>query len=103
MVFNKARRPWSEARIERDQHVIFIDASREFQDDKNQNRLRAADIDKIVKAFRNFQAVDKYAYAATFDEMEENEFNLNIPRYVDTYEPEPEVDIRAVRQEIAGP
>ncbi len=58
--------------------MLFIDASREFQDDKNQNRLRAQDIDKIV----------------------ENDFNLNIPRYVDTYEPEPEVDIAAVRQEI---
>ena len=101
VVFNKARRPWIEARTDRDKHVLFIDASREFLDDKNQNRLRAADIDKIVKVFRSFQAVDKYAYAATFEEIEENEFNLNIPRYVDTYEPEPEVDIQAVRQEIA--
>ena len=101
VVFNKARRPWIEARTDRDKHVLFIDASREFQDDKNQNRLRAADIDKIVKVFSSFQAVDKYAYAATFEEIEENEFNLNIPRYVDTYEPEAEVDIQAVRQEIA--
>lgn len=101
VVFNKARRPWSEARTERDKHVLFIDASREFQDDKNQNRLRGADIDKIVKVFRTFQALDKYAYAAAFEEIAENEFNLNIPRYVDTYEPEPEVDIQAVRQEIA--
>ena len=101
VVFNKARRPWSEARTDRDRHVLFIDASREFQDDKNQNRLRAADIDKIVDVFRSFQALDKYSYAATMEEIEEYEFNLNIPRYVDTYEPEPEVDIRAVRQEIA--
>ena len=101
VVFNKARRPWSEARTDREKNVLFIDASREFQDDKNQNRLRAADIDKIINVFRAFQTVEKYAYAATIEEIEENEFNLNIPRYVDTYEPEAEVDIQAVRQEIA--
>ena len=101
VMFNKARKPWSEASISREEHVLFIDASREFQDDKNQNRLRAQDIDKIVEAFGAFQAVGKYAHAATFEEIAENEFNLNIPRYVDTYEPEPEVDIPAVRQEIA--
>ena len=101
VVFNKARKSWSEARTDRDKHVLFIDASREFQDDKNQNRLRAADIDKIIKVFRTFQKVEKYAYAATIEEIKENEFNLNIPRYVDTYEPEPEVDIQAVRQQIA--
>ena len=51
--------------------------------------------------FRAFEAVDKYAYAATFEEIAENDFNLNVPRYVDTYEPEPEVGIPAVRREIA--
>ena len=101
VIFNKARQPWSEADTDRDKHVLFIDASREFQDDKNQNRLRAQDIDKIVEMFGIFRAVDKYSYAATFDEIKGNDFNLNIPRYVDTYEPEPEVDIAAVRQEIA--
>ena len=102
VIFNKARKPWGKARTGREKHVLFIDASREFQDDKNQNRLRAQDIDKIVEVFGAFRAVDKYAYAATFEEIKENEFNLNIPRYVDTYEPEPEVDIQAVRKEIAN-
>ena len=102
VIFNKARKPWDKACTDREKHVLFIDASREFQDDKNQNRLRAQDIDKIAEVFGTFQAVDKYAYAATFEEIAENEFNLNIPRYVDTYEPEPEVDIAAVRQEIAA-
>ncbi len=100
VIFSKARRTWSEARTDRDKHMLFIDASREFRDDKNQNRLRARDIDKIVEVFSAFQAVDKYAYAAPLEEIEENEFNLNIPRYVDTYEPEPRVDIQAVRQQI---
>ena len=101
VMFNKARRPWSEVRTDRDKHVLFIDASREFRDDKNQNRLRPQDIDKIFRVFEAFETVDKYSDTATFDEIAENEFNLNIPRYVDTFESEPEVDIPAVRQEIA--
>ena len=100
-MFNKARRPWSRVQTDRDKHVLFIDASREFQDDKNQNRLRPQDIDKIFQVFEAFETVDKYSYTATLEEIAENEFNLNIPRYVDTFEPEPEVDIPAVRREIA--
>jgi type I restriction enzyme M protein len=101
VIFNKARRSWDQARSHREKHVLFVDASREFEDGKNQNRLRSADIDKIVMSFEGFKKMDKYAYAATLDEIRENEFNLNIPRYVDTFEPEPDIDIRAVRQEIA--
>lgn len=104
VVFNKARKPWDKARTsggKRDKHILFIDASREFEDGKNQNRLRPQDIDKIVSTYDNFRGVDKYAYAATLDEIKENDFNLNIPRYVDTFEPEPEVDIPAVQTEIA--
>jgi len=53
-----------------------------------------------VTTFRKRQAVDKYAYPAFFGKIEENEFNLNIPRYVDTFEPEPEIDIAATQKEI---
>ena len=102
VIFNKGRKPWANARSRRDGHVLFIDASREYEDGKNQNKLRPQDIEKIVTTFRDFKQVDKYAYAATLDEIKENEFNLNIPRYVDTFEPEPEVDIPAVRREIAA-
>ncbi|GIX04593.1 MAG: type I restriction-modification system subunit M [Planctomycetaceae bacterium] len=80
--------------------VLFIDASREFEDGKNQNHLRPEDIEKIVRTFRAFKTVDKYAYRATVDEIAENDFNLNIPRYVDTYEEEEEIDIEAVQREI---
>jgi len=100
VLFNKARSAWEQARSHRDQHVLFVDASREYEDAKNQNRLRPQDLDKIVAAFTDFQQVDKYAYPATLDELQANEFNLNIPRYVDTFEPEPEVDIPAVLREI---
>lgn len=80
--------------------VLFIDASREYVQDKNQNKLRSQDIEKIVQTFKDFQTVEKYAYRATLEEIQENDFNLNIPRYVDTFEEEEEVDIQAVQKEI---
>jgi type I restriction enzyme M protein len=82
--------------------VLFIDASREFAQEKRQNRLRDEDLAKIVKTYGAFKSIDKYAYRATFKEIAENEFNLNIPRYVDTFEGEDEIDIQAVQQEIDG-
>ena len=102
LLLNKGRKPWKEARSERDKHVLFIDASRDFEQGTNQNRLRDEDMDKIVRTFKAFRAVDKYAYAAEFDEIAENDFNLNIPRYVDTFEEEEEIDIAGVQKEIAN-
>ena len=84
-----------------DNKVLFIDASREYQNDKNQNRLRQADIDKIVATYQARETIDKYAYLASFEEIKENDFNLNIPRYVDTFEEEQEIDIDAVQDEIS--
>ena len=82
-----------------DDTVLFIDASREYQDGKNQNFLRPEDIRKIVQTCRARASVDKYAYLATFAEIKENDFNLNIPRYVDTFEEEEEIDLMQVRRE----
>lgn len=82
--------------------VLFIDASHEFADDKKQNRLRPIDIEKIVGIYKKFKSVPKYAHRAKRKEIEENEFNLNIPRYVDTSEEEAEVDIAALQTEIDG-
>lgn len=79
--------------------VIFIDASREFKSGKNQNILTSDNIDKIVKTYRAGANVDKYAYVATLDEIRENDYNLNIPRYVDTFIEEAEIDLMAVRSE----
>ena len=84
----------------RDDTVLFIDASREFQDGKNQNTLRPQDIEKIVKTYKARETVDKYAYKAKKKEIVENDYNLNIPRYVDTFEEEVEIDINAVQKEI---
>jgi type I restriction enzyme M protein len=80
--------------------VLFIDASSEFAQDKNQNKLRMRDIEKIVETYKQFETIEKYAYRAKNEEIEENDFNLNIPRYVDTFEDEEEIDIVAVQTEI---
>ncbi|MDX1990810.1 MAG: type I restriction-modification system subunit M, partial [bacterium] len=83
-----------------DHDVLFIDASRDFAAGTNQNRLRREDIERVVSAYRTRQTVEKYAFRATLEEIEANDFNLNIPRYVDTFEAEEAIDIRAVQQEI---
>ncbi len=82
-----------------DNNVLFIDASRECHSGKNQNVLRNEDIAKIVNTYRERGNVDKYAYLATPKEIEENDYNCNIPRYVDTFEEEEEIDLEAVRAE----
>lgn len=81
-------------------HILFIDASKEFEKVKNQNILRDQHIDKIVETYRNRTSIEKYSHLATLKEVEENEYNLNIPRYVDTFEKEEEIDFNAVMQEI---
>lgn len=79
--------------------MLFIDASREFKAGKNQNQLSAENIEKIVKTYRDGDNVDKYAYLASLKEIQDNDYNLNIPRYVDTFEEEDEIDLLAVRAE----
>ncbi|MCK4638687.1 MAG: N-6 DNA methylase, partial [Bacteroidales bacterium] len=80
--------------------VLFIDASKEYEEGKKQNKLRDKDISRIVEAYKKFETVGKYAYRATIDEIKENDYNLNIPRYVDTFEDEKPIDIQAVQKEI---
>ena len=82
-----------------DDRILFIDASREYKSIKNQNLLLGEHIEKIALTYQQRQSVDKYAYLATPDEIKENDYNLNIPRYVDTFEEEAEIDLLAVRQE----
>lgn len=82
-----------------DDSVLFIDASREFKSGKNQNNLTEENIAKIIETYRARESVDKYAYLATLQEVKDNDYNLNIPRYVDTFEEEAEIDLVAVRAE----
>ena len=78
--------------------VLFIDASSEFEKVKNQNRLTEENIGKIVETYRNREDVEKYAYLASIEEIRSNDFNLNIPRYVDTFEEEEEIDLDEVKR-----
>lgn len=84
--------------------VLFIDASGEehYEKGKNQNKLRKQDIEKIVETYEKRETIDKYSYVATIDEIRENDYNLNIPRYVDTFEEEEPVDMEEVKENIAN-
>lgn len=83
-----------------DDSVMFIDASRDYDESNTQNRLRKSDIEHILQTYKARKFVDKYAYVADHAEIAENDYNLNIPRYVDTFEEEDPVDIPAVQREI---
>ncbi|MCO5097499.1 MAG: type I restriction-modification system subunit M [Rhodocyclaceae bacterium] len=98
LVFDRAREKGGAREACKD--VLFIDASREYQSGKNQNALLEDHMARILGTFQARQAVDKYAFVATLAEIAENDFNLNIPRYVDTFEEEEEIDVAAVEQEI---
>lgn len=92
LVFKKCR--------EEDQDILFIDASKDFEKVKNQNKLRPEDIDKIINTYANREEIEKYSHKATLEEIEENDFNLNIPRYVDTFEEEEPIDLDEVVDEL---
>ena len=81
-------------------HTLFIDAKEQFSQGTNQNKLRPEDISRIVGAYKKYKTVEKYAYRATLEEMRENDYNLNIPRYVDTLEEQATIDLPAVQLEI---
>ena len=92
LIFKKCR--------EQDQDVLFIDASKDFEKVKNQNKLRPEDIEKIVNTYANREEIEKYSHKASMGEIRENDFNLNIPRYVDTFEEEEPIDLDEVCDEL---
>ena len=92
LVFKKCR--------EDDSDVLFIDASKYFEKVKNQNRLRDADVERIVTTYEKREEIDKFSHLATLDEIRENDYNLNIPRYVDTFKEEELVDLDEVVNEL---
>ncbi|WP_394538334.1 type I restriction-modification system subunit M [Lysobacter enzymogenes] len=98
LLFDRSREKGGER--QRVKNVLFIDASQEFIPGKNQNQLSPEHLGKIVAAVKKRRAADKYAHVATLAEITENDFNLNIPRYVDTFEEEQEIDVAAVQREI---
>jgi type I restriction enzyme M protein len=82
------------------ENILFIDASNDFEKVKNQNELREQDIDKIIKTYQNRQVIEKYSNLATLEEVKANDYNLNIPRYVNTFEEAIEIDIDALAVKI---
>ena len=104
LIFNKAK--------DNNTNVLFIDASAEFESGKNQNKMADAHIEKIVAEFKKFKSLpaldteggevltEKFSYRATLKDIKDNEYNLNIPRYIDTFEEEEQVDIKEVHTEI---
>ena len=81
-------------------NILFIDASKEYKPGKNQNELTDEIIQKIIDTYVNRVDVPKYAHVASMEEIQENDWNLNIPRYVDTSEVEEEIDIAKVKAEL---
>ncbi|MBU0514201.1 MAG: type I restriction-modification system subunit M [Proteobacteria bacterium] len=86
---------------ERQGKVIFIYGERDYLEGSNQNFLRDEDVAKIVEAYRKFQDVERYCKVATLEEIRKNDFNLNVPRYVDTTEPEEPIDVAEAIAELA--
>ena len=98
LVFDRSREEGGQNAARKD--VLFIDASKEFSPGKTQNVMDEAHIAKVVETFRTHATVEKYSHRASPEEIAENDFNLNIPRYVDTFEPEEEIDVAALQKEI---
>ena len=98
LVFDRSREEGGQNEARKD--VLFIDASKEFTPGKTQNLLNEAHIAKVVETFRTRTAIEKYSHRASPEEIAENDFNLNIPRYVDTFEPEEEINVAVLQKEI---
>jgi type I restriction enzyme M protein len=80
--------------------ILFIDASRGFEQGNPQNTLRKQDIEQIVKTYKTRKTIEKYSFVASYEEVKDKDYSLNIPRYVDLHEPELEIDIKKVQKEI---
>jgi len=98
LVFDRSREVGGKNQNRKD--ILFIDASHEYEAEKNQNVLSIPQIEKIMKVFDSREEISKFSHLASFEEVKENDFNLNIPRYVDTFEEEEEIDVMALQDEI---
>ena len=92
LVFKKCR--------EHSDNILFIDASNDYEKAKNQNFLTNENIEKIIDTYANRKEIEKYSHLASLDEIKENDYNLNIPRYVDTFEEEETIDLDKVSSEL---
>jgi len=85
---------------DRKNRIILIHAAKDYEEGKVRNKLRGSDIQNIVSAFKNYKDIDRYCHIAEFEELKENDFNLNVPRYVDISEAEEEIDIQTTINEL---
>ncbi len=92
LVFKKCRKD--------DKNILFIDASKEFEKGKNQNILTKENLEKVFEVYKERKEIEKYSHIATLDEVRENDYNLNIPRYVDTFEDEAEINIEEISKKL---
>lgn len=92
MVYKKCR--------EQPENILFIDASQHYEKVKTQNYLRDEDVDRIIDTYNKRICIDKYSFVASLDQVRENDYNLNIPRYVDTFEEEESIDINGISGEL---
>ena len=98
LVFDRSRELGGKNQDRKD--IVFIDASRDFESNKNQNKLRDADVERVIKTYRNCTAIDKYSAVVNIDEIKQNDYNLNIPRYVKTFDEEEEIDLKVAVAEV---
>ena len=98
LVFDRSRELGGKNQDRKD--VVFIDASKDFEAGKNQNKLQDQDVAKIIETYRNRKAIDKYSYVANIEEIAENDYNLNIPRYVKNFDEEESIDLKATIAEV---
>ena len=87
-------------RKENEDNILFIDASKEFEPGKNQNSITEENVQKILTAYKHRKDVEKFCHVASMKEIEENGYNLNITRYVDTFDEEPELDLAEIDKEL---
>ena len=100
LVLKKNRNQPDDCHIERSRNILFIDASNHFEKVKTQNVITDAHLQKIIDTYRKRETKDKYSYVASLDEVKENDYNLNIPRYVDTFEEEEAIDLLSVATDL---
>ncbi len=98
LVFDRSREDGGPNEARKD--VLFIDASKDFRPGKTVNQMDEAQAARVIDTYRERNEVERYAHLASPEEIAENDFNLNIPRYVDTFEPEDEIDVAALQKEI---
>ena len=98
LIFDRSREEGGKNESRSD--VLFIDASKEFTPSKSQNVMDKTHVGKVLKTYRTREEIERYSHRASPKQIADNDYNLNISRYVDTFDPEEEIDVATVQEEI---